>query len=209
MGKSNGAAVGSVGTAGLIMNKQIALKLLRQKIVEQLFVDRWREVWFFPAKFGVKGWQGTAPIMFIGLNPSGGGHFPSQADHLFYKCLAKNGFWNAHLTDVHKVRATAQEVPQIQRDSILLRLNRNYLLKEVGILQPRLVVALGKTTHDLLKDWLPDIPKERLLRIPHYSWACRYKHEKRFLIEMNNVRKYYSQCRKGIVCRSPKLEKIR
>ena len=180
--------------AGYIMdNKKKALKILRKKIIDELFVDRWHDVWFFPNKDGVKGWQGTAPILFVGLNPSTGpGHFPSPADQIFYSCLAKNGFCNAHITDIYKIRATGQKLPEIQRNNCLLRLNRNYLLDEVNILQPRLVVALGEASHHMLRKWLSGINKEQLLRVPHYSWAYRWGKKARFSKEMNDVRKRYS-----------------
>jgi hypothetical protein len=164
-----------------------ALARLRQKIIEELFVERWHEVWFFPERDGVKGWRGTAPIMFVGPNPSTG-HFGSRADHFFYKNLADNGFQNAHLTDAFKMRATAEEVPINQQDSLLSGLNRGYIQEEVTIIQPRLLVALSENTYDLLSDWLPEMYRERLVRIPHYSWAHRYRKEDRFAQAMNDVR---------------------
>jgi hypothetical protein len=58
-----------------------------------------------------------------------------------------------------------------------MQLNRGYIREEVKVLRPRLVVALGRKTHDLLRQWRPEVPDGRLIWIPHYSWAYRYRRE--------------------------------
>ena len=50
------------------MNK---LSKLRQKIIDEFYIKRWREVWFFPRYKDVKGaekvmgYLGTDPIVFL------------------------------------------------------------------------------------------------------------------------------------------------
>jgi hypothetical protein len=57
------------------------LARLRARIVREVYLAEWRDVWFFPAFEGVRGWQGTQDIMFVGLNPSTG-RFPDSACRL-------------------------------------------------------------------------------------------------------------------------------
>lgn|GEM_PF-1159560 len=165
--------------------------MLRAKIIRQLFVERWHEVWFFPRNSTVKGWQGTAPIMFVGLNPSTG-NFPSKADRFFYQYLAKHKFNSAHLTDVYKIRALNDGVASMLQKRRLQLLNREYLRQEIAIVRPRLIVAMGKTAHNLLSEWFPN---EQLDLIRHYSWAVRYNQKKTFAEDMRRVSKSYVKLR--------------
>ncbi len=66
------------------------LERLRERIVRELYLRRWREVWFFPPYDGVEGWCGTKPVFFVGLNPSTSG-FPNEADRHFYGLLREHG----------------------------------------------------------------------------------------------------------------------
>lgn len=54
------------------------LARLRAQIVRDLYLDEWREVCFFPAWDGVRGWQGTQDIIFVGLNPRRAAQHPDQ-----------------------------------------------------------------------------------------------------------------------------------
>jgi hypothetical protein len=192
------------------MNKKAALNRLRRKIIEELYVKKWHEVWFFPnfpRKYGVSGWEGTDPIIFIGLNPSTG-HFPSRADCLFYGYLGRKKlrFHHAHITDLYKIRASASGITDDMRNgNFSERLNRKYLLKEIDILKPRLVVALGKRAFEILKKWIPKHPQWSLDRIRHYSWAKRYGHDGELLDDMMRIRRLYDSIlenqaiRKGIL----------
>lgn len=190
------------------MNQRNSLARLRARIIDELFVQGWREVWFFPSWDGVKGWQGTDRIMFVGLNPSGGGHFPSRADRGFYNQLRSRGFTNAHLTDVVKVKATGREVSAVLQNKALMHLNRRYICEEVEILRPHLVVALGRKTHSLLRQWLPEVPGERVILLHHYSWAYRYRHERRFAQEMGKIRRLLRRMRGGSRTTSPDLQAL-
>ncbi len=89
-------------------------------------------------------------------------------DHLF-----RRGFGNAHLTDAVKFRAANADARTLLRDSEVLTRNRAWLLEEVQIVQPDLIVAMGQQAFVLLQQWLPH--HHRLRRIPHYSWAYRWK----------------------------------
>jgi uracil-DNA glycosylase len=166
------------------------LARLRARIVRDLYLAEWCEVWFFPRLAAVQGWQGTLDIMFIGLNPSLG-HFPSAGDQLLYRHLARNGFARAHLTDVIKERAAGLAVSRIERDAERMRRYRRYLLAEIAIIRPRLIVAMGDRARDILtKCWLRSDP--RLRHLPHY--AARFPTpatRRRFGAELARIRRDY------------------
>ena len=155
-----------------------ALAELKARITQDLD-HRGQEAWFFLFWDGVRGWEGTDPVFFVGLNPSEGRRtpFPSKADQLFYRSLAAHGFADAHLTDVVKAKATNKHAPAMLRDQDLMALHRAWFLEEVRIIQPRLVVALTRKVESLLRDWIPGIP---LAYVPHYAWAKRWGKEARF-----------------------------
>jgi hypothetical protein len=123
-------------------DKARRLARLRARIVRELYLNEWRDVWFFPAFEGVQGWQGTQDILFVGLNPSLG-HFPDSPCRRFYTHLKRQGFAKAHLTDVIKERAAGRTVDTITQDAERIRRHRRYLLAEIAILRPRLIVAMG------------------------------------------------------------------
>lgn len=139
---------------------------LRTRIVRELYLYEWREVWFFPPFDGVEGWRGTQRIMFVGLNPSTG-RFGTDADRLLYARLKRNGFARAHLTDVIKERAIGRDVDKIERDAARMERYRKYLRREVDIIRPRLIVAMGHRAYRFVADWLGSQAPVR--RIPHYA----------------------------------------
>jgi hypothetical protein len=60
-----------------------SLTHLRSKIVQEMFVQQWKDVWFFPRLNGVKGWQGTGDVFFVGAAPNFG-RFSTEADKFLY-----------------------------------------------------------------------------------------------------------------------------
>lgn len=148
------------------------LASLRRRIIDEIFIQRWREVWFWPSRDGVSGFMGTAPVMFVGLNPSAGSRRPrpKPTDAFFYATLRKYRLQDAHLTDAFKVRAGAWELPALMADETIARLNRSYLLEEVRIVRPRAVVAMGWKAFHLLREWRV-VPEEILVRAVHPAWG--------------------------------------
>ena len=167
---------------------------LRTRVIREQEIEKWREVWFFPERDGVKGWQGTQDIMFVGLNPSTG-WFPSQADVFFYGELQQDEFGNAHLTDVVKCRATSREAdewcnsknPKFSQDRLIEHLA--YLEEEIQLIAPRLVVPMGGACKALLTavaQCLPSLghllPTPLVLQegcLPHYARLQRLREEQR------------------------------
>jgi uracil-DNA glycosylase len=179
----------AVASARRHRDKARRLARLRARIVRDLYLDQWRDVWFFPSLDGVKGWQGTKDIMFVGLNPSTG-RFPDRACLLLYGHLKRRGFAGAHLTDVIKERATGPNVSPISRDTTRMERYRRYLLEEIRILRPRLVVAMGRRTLSILTTWR--LPATSLRWMPHY--AARFPSpttRRRFGKAMAEIQKAY------------------
>lgn len=94
------------------MTVEEQLSELRSRIIHELYVERGREVWFYPSHDGVSGWSGTARIMFVGLAPSTG-YFPKGPDKVLYASLKAQGLGNAHLTDALKIRTPVQQVDDL------------------------------------------------------------------------------------------------
>ena len=164
---------------------------LRARIVRELYLNEWHEVWFFPPFDGVEGWRGTQRIMFVGLNPSTG-RFGTDADRLLYAQLKGKGFARAHLTDVIKERAIGRDVDKIERDAARMERYRRYLREEIDIIRPRLIVAMGHRAYLILRDWLGSEAPVR--RIPHYS--ARFPSpatRRRFAAKMAEIRREYER----------------
>jgi len=181
--------VGSRRTSTRNSGKGLALLRLRARIVREVLVARWQDVWFFPAHDGVHGWQGTQDIMFVGLNPSTG-RFPSRSDGFLYQTLADCGFERAHLTDVIKERAPGAEVGVLRKDSKRMRAYRLYLRAEAKIVEPRLIVAMGKQAKRILDQWFPK--DERVRGMPHYAQRIATpRTHRRFRAALKKIQREY------------------
>jgi len=96
----------------------------------------------------VKGFLGTQDIIFLGLNPSLG-HFPSKYDKFFYEELRKNGFKNAHITDLIKIKAPNKKINELLKNEKVLKEQLGFLIEEIKIIKPRIIVVLGKKCEEV------------------------------------------------------------
>jgi len=175
------------------------LEDLQARIVRDLYLKEWREVWFFPSFGGVDGWCGTQRIMFVGRAPSTG-HFPTEAERSsdparrLYTLLNRQGLARAHLTDAIKERVLGLAVGDIEADKARMERYRRYLEMEIDIIRPRLIVAMGERTYRIMNDWLGSDP--RLRRIPHYSPRKATEDTRRhFIAELRQIsREYEHMC---------------
>jgi len=128
--------------------------------------------WLFPSQDSIQGFMGTDPIFIVGDQPSKSEWPPSHPNRrAFYGHLKKVGVPNAHLTDIYKRRgksgALRAGLPDDFHDHVSL------FLKEIEILQPTRIVALGHLAHSLLiqhvAEWRPTFR-----RIWHFSYVVRY-----------------------------------
>lgn len=175
------------------MNKKAKLIELRKRIIQEYFGNRWQEVWFFPQYAEVpkvKGFFGTNSIFFVSINPSFG-TYPSKPDLFYYRNLAKQGFGDAHLTDVFKVKCKNENAKSLMQDKKLLREMEAILKEEIEILRPRLIVGVGTSYEKLYRRVFGEyrIP---LRIIPHYAPQFNNsKKQKQFRKELREVAKEY------------------
>jgi len=153
----------------------------RSVFVRDLFLEG---PWFFPPKGSVKGFLGTGPVMFVAERPATGKPFSSNksGDTYFY-CLLEDGFSHAHLTDLIKCRGkTSKE----NEKSSEYENCEGWLLKEMDLVKPKLIVALGAKAYSRLKKLNPNIPLEK---IDHYG-SIRRNRENREKIrkQLENVK---------------------
>ena len=145
------------------------------------------DFWVFPGQDSIKGFMGTDPIFIVGDQPSTD-EWPPEHPHrkVFYETLQKVGLANAHLTDLYKKRGLSNALAkekELPRDfGKHLSLSR----KEIEILQPKIIVALGALAQRLLiqklQDWRPAIP-----RIWHFSYVVRSGKESEYAANMREM----------------------
>lgn len=151
--------------------------------------------WFFPPKESAKGFLGTGPVMFVAERPSTGKPFSSDksGDTYFY-CLLEDGFSDAHLTDLIKCRGKASK--ETERSSEYKNCE-GWLLKEMDLVKPKLIVALGSEAYLKLKKLRkvqklnPNIPLEKINHYGSIRWNKKNKENIRKQLE-NVKRKYKS-----------------
>jgi hypothetical protein len=173
------------------MKKTQELLKLRSKIIDEIYKKRWEEVWFFPSYkevSGVKGFLGTAPIMFVSINPSCG-TYPSRADLFYYRNLKRQGLANAHLTDVFKVKKKNFDVKTMLQDRKLIAEAKRFMKEELAIIQPRLLVFVGKSKSykKFYESFFEDYSCTKMI-IPHYAPRfANQKTRKRFRAALRRI----------------------
>jgi hypothetical protein len=176
------------------------LLALRKRIIDKYYATptkstNWKEVWFFPSHKGIQGFLGTQKIIFLGLNPSSG-LFPTKRDEFFYGQLKANGFQDAHITDLIKLKSTNKKITELEK-SPDFEDQCCFLHEEMKIIDPKLIVFLGKKVQDLynqyLKERYTDIKGITTKRIPHYSyrWGNDKRIKEKFSEKMKDIKKQY------------------
>ena len=116
------------------------LEILRAEI-ETTFTD----AWLFPTRGLVQGFLGNGPVMFVAERPSTAS-FNNKPAILLYSLLEKHGVSDAHLTDVIKTRGKGgQPYPEDMAP------HRHIFDREVEIVKPSIMIALGQKVYDLLQ----------------------------------------------------------
>jgi hypothetical protein len=170
----------------ILKSKKKRLLKLRSDIIDECYKEKWIDTWFFPEYKGIKGYLGTQSIIFIGLNPSYT-QFPDKYCDFFYKQLKQNGFQNAHITDIVKIRQKNRGVNDIFGDKNVMEEQIDFLLKEFEIIKPKIIVALGNRCYYELKKYVDgDL---NIVKIRHYS-SIRFPKNIRLLSrEMKEIKK--------------------
>ena len=113
---------------------------------------------------GVKGYEGTGKIMFVGLNPSLG-HFPSNHDIFFYNQLKILNWENAHITDIIKIKLSNEDARSFLKDEKKLSEQIDLLKEEINIINPEIIISVGKDAKKILDKY-----KINSSKTPHYSY---------------------------------------
>jgi hypothetical protein len=131
------------------------------------FMLRHTTWWFFPEEQFVHGFLGTGKIFIVGDQPS---NDPWEKSHphrrAFYDLLAAENAGDCHLTDLYKRRGPAGQLrSHLPKDfDEHLRVFR----REVELLRPTTIIAMGWDAHRLLLARTPEF-KKILRRVWHFG----------------------------------------
>ncbi|MBU0457313.1 MAG: uracil-DNA glycosylase family protein [Nanoarchaeota archaeon] len=163
-------------------NKKLELERLRERIIKKYYIQKWNEVWFFPKVGKIEGYYGTSKAMLVGSNPSLGSKgyksLISKKLKWFYDILEKEGYSNAHLTDVIKLRMNNKEFEDFKKNENEVKKQIKILKEEIDIIKPKNILAMGKKAKKILDEY--NIPSRQ---ITHYSRVYRFKKDKEKMIK--------------------------
>jgi uracil-DNA glycosylase len=143
--------------------------LVREIVPKELDpVERW---WTFPSQDPVRGFLGVRPLMVVGDQPSTSSWPESHPSRkLLYETLIELEVPDAHLTDVVKRRGKGSESSRkLPAD---FRVHIGLLRREIEIIQPSRIVALGSSAEQLLLEHLPEV-REKVRRAWHFAYGAR------------------------------------
>jgi hypothetical protein len=151
--------------------KSVKLMTLWVKEIGPKELDPQERWWTFPRQGPIMGFFGVRPLMLIGdqasTDPWPETH-PSRV--LLYGTLIKLGVPDAHLTDVIKKRGQGSE--SCKRLPADFPLHLDLLRREIDIIQPSRIVALGACAEQLLLEYLPEVGKD-VRRVWHFAYGTR------------------------------------
>jgi hypothetical protein len=141
-------------------------KALRQLREIATVIDSHPDWWRFPTEGPVQGFLGTDPLFIVGDQPSTSAW---EATHpkrrAFYDPLPQLGAANAHITDLYKRRgksgALRHGLPEDFDEHLEL------FRREIHIMQPARVVAIGHVAYRLLARHVPEIRS-----LPGTNWSA-------------------------------------
>ena len=146
-------------------SKRKALLELARKI------DANKNWWRFPEETPIQGFLGASSIVIVGDQPSTSSWPESHPNRrAFYDTLKKAEVSDAHLTDLYKKRghssALRNELPNDFQEHLL------FFRREIEILQPTRVVAVGKLAYDLMFRHLEEL-RPIMGLMWHFSFVVR------------------------------------
>ena len=135
-------------------------------------IDSHEEWWRFPSEGAVQGFMGMGRLFVVGDQPSTSpweyGHPNRRA---FYDLLPRVGAADAHLTDIYKRRGRAGTL----RNGLPVDFGDHvkFFRKELALLKPTRVVALGRDAYRLLSSHVPEV-RPMLGKMWHFAYVVRY-----------------------------------
>lgn len=127
--------------------------------------------WIFPTEDPIQGFMGTDPIFIVGDQPSRSEWTHSHPNRrAFYGLLKNVGLPDVHLTDLYKKRGECSAL----RSGLPADFHEHVSLfrREIEILQPRRIVALGQLAYQLLMQHVADL-RPVFRRSWHFAYAVR------------------------------------
>jgi hypothetical protein len=148
-------------------------------------IDSHPDWWRFPTEGLVQGFLGDDPLFIVGDQPSTSSWNESHPNRrAFYDTLPRVGAARAHLTDLYKRRGRAGELgaeipPDFEEHLAFFR-------RELEILQPKRVVALGNAAYGLLIRFIPEL-RGMLSRMWHFSYVVRARRVPEYEANIQNA----------------------
>jgi len=149
-------------------------------------IDDHPDWWRFPEQEPIQGFLGTDPIFIVGDQPSmsnwGALH---RCRRTFYGTLKALGLANAHLTDLYKKRGEPSELKNgLPRD---FHDHLDFFRREIDILKPTRIVALGRLADRLLRQHAADLEPAMRPPIWHFSYVVRTDRGSEYQRHMRNT----------------------
>jgi hypothetical protein len=162
-----------VDSSGEIQKRE-ALSLLAKEIASN------QNCWLFPKEKEVGGFFGIDPIVIVGDQPSKS-RWDETHPHrrLYYDTLKKVGASNVHLTDLYKQRGDPSSLKNLLPHQLPKDFadHLNIFRRELEILKPTRVVALGQLAYKLLRFHIPELnPSLGLMWHFSYVWRSGRSH---------------------------------
>jgi len=135
-------------------------------------IDANQNWWRFPEETPIQGFLGTSPIFIVGDQPSTSPWPESHPNRrAFYDTLKKAEVSDAHLTDLYKKRGRSSAMRNGLPDDFEEHLL--FFRREIEILKPTRVVAVGKLAYDLMFQHLEEM-RPILGLMWHFSFVVRF-----------------------------------
>jgi uracil-DNA glycosylase len=131
------------------------------------------DCWLFPTEKEVRGFLGTDSIVIVGDQPS---KSPWDESHphrrIYYDTLKKVGASNVHLTDLYKRRGEPSSLKNLLPHQFPKDFPEHlkFFRREIEILKPTRVVALGMLAYKLLRVYVPELNQD-LGQMWHFSYV--------------------------------------
>lgn len=141
--------------------------------------------WLFPIHEPIQGFWGTGPVFIVGDQPSTSEWGPEHPHRkVFYETLKAIGMQNAHLTDIYKKRGLSGSLKSGLPTDFSLHLD--LFRREIKILKPIKIIALGELAQRLLKQNLPEW-RHPIPRIWHFSHVVKVGRQSEYPANMREM----------------------
>jgi hypothetical protein len=148
-------------------DRLLHLAEVREEIIDEFGEE---ESHIFDKYNGVWGFWGGGRTWLVGSKPSQNAEgFPTRHDEFFYELVKNNGLEHAHITDISKLKGPAGaeiEAEELERNLPILE-------REVEVLNPSLIVAMGDDAADLV-DKVPLFDDITTTQVYHYTYGTAY-----------------------------------